>query len=200
MHITSRQAGIWAVAAIAITALWSPAAVADGEFIGHGKCKMCHNKASTGEQYLKWTEMKHAKAFESLSSDKAKEYAAAAGLSAPPSESAQCLRCHVSGYDADAAAFHPALAKENGIQCETCHGPGEEHYAFGKAMMKEDEVPEDEPRHIIVPDSSVCEQCHNAESPAWNPEKYTLEDGTTAGFDFDQAFAKIAHLNPEKER
>ena len=43
----------------------------------------------------------------------------------------------------------------------------------------------------------MCATCHNPESPTWDPKRYTLEDGTTAGFDFDQATKRIAHPIPE---
>lgn len=65
--------------------------------------------------------------------------------------------------------------------------------------MTAKDIPNDVPRNIVRPDNSACVVCHNEDSPAWDPGKYTLSDGTTTGFDFDQAFAKIAHLNPEKQ-
>ena len=41
-----------------------------------------------------------------------------------------CFSCHVSqlskNYDLDADSYHTTWA-EPGINCETCHGPGEEH-------------------------------------------------------------------------
>ena len=40
--------------------------------------------------------------------------------------------------------------------------------------------------------------CHNERSPTWDPERYTVADGTKSGFDYDQATAKVAHLNPKK--
>ena len=177
-----------------------PAAAEDADYVSNAKCKMCHNKKAQGEQWNAWKAMKHAGAFASLSSDQAKEYAVEAGLTTPPSESPECLRCHVTGYDADSKAFHPALNKEHGIQCESCHGPASNHLPFGKKYLtKRDNIPDDAERNIVRPDVSACVKCHNDESPAWDPEKYTLGDGTKAGFDFEQAFAQIAHLNPEKK-
>ncbi len=177
------------------------AAGEDAEYTSNSKCKMCHNKSSEGAQWTKWTEMQHAKAYETLlSSDQAKEYAAARGLETAPAETPECLRCHVTGYDAEKAAFADGMDKEDGIQCDSCHGRSSEHLAFGKKMMmKKDEITDDMDKKIILPDGKACVKCHNDESPAWDPKKYTLKDGTTAGFDFDQAFAKIAHPNPKKK-
>jgi len=42
--------------------------------------------------------------------------------------------------------------------------------------------------------------CHNDDSPAWNPRRYKLADGTHSGFDCDQAVAKIAHPTPPDVR
>ena len=174
----------------------------DAEYVSNSKCKMCHNKVSEGEQWKKWTETKHAKAYESLlTSDNAKEYTEARGLTTAPAETPECLRCHVTGYDAEKETFVSALKKENGIQCNSCHGPGSEHLAFGKKMMmKKDEIDDSMDMKILIPNVKTCLKCHNDESPTWDPEKYTLEDGTKAGFDFEQAFATIAHFNPKKKR
>lgn len=176
------------------------AAGEDATFSSNSKCKMCHNKSKEGEQWKKWSEMKHAKAFETLSSDAAKEYATAAGLTTAAAESPECVRCHVTGYDAEKAAFAEGIDKEDGVQCDACHGPSSEHLAFGKKMMmKKDEITPEMDKMIAMPDEKVCVKCHNDESPAWDTKKYTLKDGSTAGFDFEQAAAKIAHANPEKE-
>ena len=47
----------------------------DYKYIGAKKCKMCHNKLAKGEQFKKWSEAPHSKAFATLQSDKAKEIA-----------------------------------------------------------------------------------------------------------------------------
>src|SRR5665647_3135897 len=38
----------------------APASAAPHEYIGAAKCKMCHNKSATGEQYKKWADSPHA--------------------------------------------------------------------------------------------------------------------------------------------
>ena len=40
----------------------------DIDYIGAGKCKMCHNKSTTGKQYDVWLKGPHANALKSLSS------------------------------------------------------------------------------------------------------------------------------------
>jgi YD repeat-containing protein len=50
---------------------------------------------------------------------------------------------------------------------------------------------------VVLPDEKVCVVCHNDESPAWDPERYTRADGTKTGFDYDEAAKLIAHPVPE---
>ncbi|MFH0909300.1 MAG: hypothetical protein V1929_11100 [bacterium] len=38
-----------------------------------------------------------------------------------------------------------------------------------------------------------CTLCHNDKSPSWKADRYTLEDGSKVGFDFEQAYEKIKH-------
>ena len=61
--------------AIAMVAVVSAPAAAEREYVGSDSCKMCHKKDKTGNQYGVWSESKHAKAYETLASDKAKEIA-----------------------------------------------------------------------------------------------------------------------------
>lgn len=200
MYVECWQKLIWAVAFAAAAVLGVASSAQEAEYVGQKTCKICHNKESEGKQWTKWKAMNHAHALETLSNDKAKEFAAAEGLKTPPEESPECLRCHVTAYDVEKKVFNPKIAKEDGVQCESCHGPSSEHLAFGKKMLTAKEIPDDMPRHTVRPDKNVCLKCHNDESPAWNPDLYTLEDGTKTFFDFDQAFAKIEHYNPKKPR
>lgn len=197
----SKSGRIRAIAIVVGTFLSAWVAAQDAQYVGQQKCKMCHNKPSTGEQWNKWKQTKHADTYKVLMTDPAKEMAKKMGVQTPPEESPECLRCHVTVYDVKTKAFHPQMLKEEGIQCESCHGPGSKHLDYGKKMLLvKDATTSDLPKNILQPNEQTCVVCHNNESPAWNPEKYTLEDGTKVGFDFKQAFAKMAHLNPEKKR
>src|SRR5262245_60647766 len=62
----------------------------DVKYIGATKCKSCHSSDETGNQYAKWSGMNHAKAWETLGTDKAKELAKAKGI-ADPQQSEACL-------------------------------------------------------------------------------------------------------------
>jgi hypothetical protein len=160
------------------------------KYVGAEKCKMCHNTAKSCMQYKLWKEMKHANAFATLAGDSAKAIAKAKGI-ADPQKSEACLKCHVTGYGEPAdhfavAAGQPgALAAADGIQCESCHGPGSD-YKSGTTMkgiragtMKAADF------GLVVPTKATCVKCHNADSPTWT------------SFDFSADSAKIAHPVPK---
>ncbi|HRI86721.1 MAG TPA: cytochrome c family protein [Candidatus Hydrogenedentes bacterium] len=171
------------------------------EYIGESQCKVCHNKKAEGEQWNKWKETKHFKALESLKSEQAIAIGKEKGLAKPPVESPECLKCHVTAYDAATGTAPAKIKFEMGIQCETCHGPGLQHQADGKKILFEKDLSVDPKLKIIThPEEKTCLQCHNEESPTWNPEKYTTKDGKKVGFDFEQATAKNAHPNPLKKK
>lgn len=176
-----------------------PPEAADWTYIGNSQCKVCHNSAKEGEQYKKWQEAKHSKAIEALKTDRAKEIAAEKGLEKPPHEAPECLKCHVTGYDVTAAAAPAKIKIEDGVQCESCHGPASEHLTLARKLkFKPEMITEiDIKATHIEPTEATCRSCHNEESPTWDTERYTLEDGTKTGFDFRQASEKINHGYPE---
>ena len=73
--------------------------VKDEDYIGHMKCKMCHNKAELGKIHDVWKKMKHANAMKALETDEAKAVAKEKGLEKPPAESPECLQCHMTAYN-----------------------------------------------------------------------------------------------------
>lgn len=170
------------VLALAVGMLAVGAAFADdAEYVGNSKCKMCHNKKSAGQQWNKWKEAKHSGAFTTLSTDAAKATAERAGLATPPAESAECLQCHVTGHDLDVAA----LKQEDGVQCESCHGPASLHLVFGKKAMTNKEAAATMDTDIVRPDATVCAKCHNDKNP-----------NDPGDFDFDERYAMIDHSKP----
>ena len=172
------------------------------EYIGADQCKVCHDKKPEGAQFSVWKTEKHAKAFENLKSEAALQVAKDRGMAKPPHEAPECLKCHVTGYDFEAMAAPAKIKPEMGVQCETCHGPGETHVADGRDVMFKKKTAEevDWMANLMKIEEKLCLECHNEESPTWNPEKYTKEDGTKAGFDFEQAKKIIEHPNPTKAK
>ena len=190
-----------AIVAALLCLAWTGAVMAvEADYVGNSQCKMCHNKKEEGEIWTVWSTKAHAKAYERLASPEAKAIGEKKGLAKPPQESPECLRCHVTAYDQ--AKKPPVPAKINmsdGVQCETCHGPASLHVQDGKAFKLKKDTSVNMAAHIKRGDEATCRKCHNEESPTWNPEKYSLEDGSKTGFDFKMAWKKIEHKLPDKK-
>lgn len=148
------------------------------KYIGADKCKMCHNKPATGDQYAKWAASLHSKALKSLSSQASLDYAKKNGI-ADPSKDAKCLKCH-STFDAVAANLRGGILATEGVSCESCHGPGSTYKS--PTIMKDKALAKK--NGLIEPTKEVCLKCHNKENPFFKE------------FNFDAAYAKIAHKNP----
>lgn len=155
-------------------------------YIGVESCTMCHKTEKQGSQLSIWQNSSHAKAFETLKSDTADQIAKEKGFLKPASETWECLKCHVTGYNLDATMLGKKFKIEDGVQCETCHGAGSA-YKDMKVMKDRDLAIE---KGLIVHDKLVdyCISCHNTESP------------TFVEFDFNTAWDKIKHNIPEDTR
>jgi hypothetical protein len=168
-------------------------------YIGAAKCKNCHSAADTGDQHGQWTKMKHARAYENLASDAAKKAGAERGV-AEPQKDPKCLKCHTTGFGEPEEHFKKGFEIAAGVQCESCHGMGENHMkarmaaamgggegeGFGDEAPAYSALPEGEV--VSVPKEATCRACHNAESP------------TFERFCYYEAREKLRHLNPKKPR
>jgi hypothetical protein len=152
-------------------------------YIGVDGCKMCHKMKKTGDQYDKWLNSAHAKAYEVLASDEAKAVATKAGVEGNPQEADQCLSCHVTAHGVDAARLDKKYKVEDGVGCESCHGPGS---AYKSKKVMEDQTAA-VAAGLIVPTEETCKTCHNEKSPTYKE------------FDFAKAKAQIAHPVPKAE-
>lgn len=152
------------------------------KYIGAAKCGMCHKTEAKGNQLGQWEKSAHAKAFATLASEKALAIAKEKKLDKAPQESDACLKCHVTGHGKPAAHFEASFKKEEGVGCESCHGPGSDYKTLNVMKDREAAVA----AGLVIPNEKTCTECHNAESP------------TFKSFDFKTMFAKVAHPNPKK--
>lgn len=166
--------------------------VAANKYIGADKCKSCHSSPEVGDQYGHWKGTKHAKAFEVLASEESKKLAAEKGIADPQKDDA-CVKCHVTAFKVPEDQIKKGFDMKQGVQCETCHGPGDAHMkarfaaaSSGEAPTGPVEIPAGE--IIASPDEKTCLACHNAESPSYK------------AFCFHEFSAKNRHLNPKKGR
>jgi len=163
-------------------------------FIGSQKCKTCHSSKETGNQFEALSKMKHAHAFEVLATDAAKAIAKPLGIDDPQKADA-CVKCHVTAFGVPAAEIAKGFDRTQGVQCESCHGPGDLHVKARMAAAAAEDP--DAPKvykglpvgEIVVnPEMSVCTGCHNKESPNYKP------------FCHCKSKLAIRHLDPKRER
>ena len=155
------------------------------EYIGVKKCSMCHKKDATGNQLAKWQEGPHAGAWETLASEKALAEAAKHGID-NPQQAPECLKCHATAFAVMDDLANQKIQLEDGVACESCHGPGSGYYKKKTMQAITDGEIEAASVGLTLPDESVCRQCHTPEGNAFFKE-----------FDFEKMFAKIAHPRPE---
>lgn len=166
-------------------------------YAGTKSCAMCHRKADSGDQLGKWQASGHAKAFETLGTPEAKAIGAKLGV-ANPQQSGKCLKCHSTAYNftESVAVAAEKIKPEDGITCESCHGPGAAYKSM--AVMKDHKKCVES--GMVVPATSSCALCHNEQSATWKADRYTTKDGKKVGFDVDQAFEKIKHPDPKVQK
>lgn len=135
------------------------------KYVGAAKCKMCHNKAEKGAQFTEWQKGPHANALKVLKGDELKN--------------PKCLKCHSTAASVDASLL-AGITPEEGVSCESCHGPGSLYKTA--TIMKDQQAAI--AKGMTIPEEKVCKKCHNPESP------------TFKGFNYKEMVAKISHDDP----
>ena len=151
------------------------------EYVGVKKCVTCHKSKKQGEQKDIWEKSKHSKTYTQLTSKEGLAKAKTLGVE-DPTKSDKCLSCHAPEFDKK-ELFQKNFQIEEGVQCESCHGPGSE-YKSKKIMTDHDTAVAN---GLLVPDEKTCLNCHKKD----NPE----HKGT---FDYKKAWDKIKHPVPNK--
>jgi cytochrome c554/c'-like protein len=151
------------------------------EYIGVKKCVTCHKSKKQGEQKAIWGKSNHANTFKQLTSKEGLAKAKALGVE-DPTKSDKCLSCHAPEFD-KTVLFQKNFKLEQGVQCETCHGPGS---AYKKKKIMKDHAAA-VANGMLEPDEKTCLNCHKKD----NPE----HKGT---FDYKKFWEKIKHPVPAK--
>jgi len=152
-------------------------------YVGTATCGLCHKSEKQGEQLGIWKKSAHANAYKTLLTEEADKIASEKGFSTKAVETEDCLKCHVSGYNVDASLLGKKFTIEDGVQCETCHGPGSEYKSL--KIMKDRELSIQNGLMVYENKEELCKKCHNEESP------------TFTEFNFEEMWAKIKHNKPE---
>jgi hypothetical protein len=145
-------------------------------YLGSGACRECHLDEQHEGPYLEWVASRHAAAYWRL----ATEWALFLALERPhfqdmknPLKDGRCLRCHLTGAHDPDALYAPSYEMEEGIGCETCHGPGsgylDSHASSNRTTFLA--------AGGVDPDQGTCRTCHRIDEV----------------FDFDELWPLIAH-------
>ena len=157
--------------------------ITGSKYVGVKTCGMCHKKEDVGQQLKIWQESKHAQAYKTLQSEEADKIAKDKGFKTKAADTPECLKCHVTGYDMDASMLGKKFNIEDGVQCETCHGPGSEYKS--KKVMKDRKLSIEKGLLVYDNPEELCVKCHNEESPVFTE------------FNFDEMWPKIKHSKPQ---
>ena len=177
------------------------------KFVGVQSCSMgiCHGSKKTGDAFKKWKSTKHSGAYDTLGTARAKELAKTVNVTGDPQQSIECLICHSAGAgvskDLIKKSFFKAKkeirsGKENGVQCENCHGPGSLYKNKMKKLRKERLAGGNELAKkygLTRPTEQTCKQCHVAEIKV---NGVTYKNPAFKPFDYKERVKKILHPMP----
>lgn len=152
-------------------------------YIGVDACTMCHKTEKQGKQLDIWKNSAHSKAYQTLLTAEADKIAKEKGFDTPAAKTEACLKCHASGYNVDASLLGKKFKIEDGVQCETCHGPGSDYKDM--KVMKDRELAIKNGLVIYENYKELCVKCHNSESPTYKE------------INFEEAWEKIKHPVPK---
>jgi nitrate/TMAO reductase-like tetraheme cytochrome c subunit len=158
------------------------------QYLGSKSCKGCHNTAKGGKVFAKWQKTAHANAFKTLMTPEAEKIAKDKGYDTKAAETDFCLSCHVTGKNAEGAKFHKKFKNEEGVGCESCHGPASGYKTKHNKPEKIEAAVKAGLQLPKVADGSAekqCVTCHNETSPTYKP------------FDMAKKWAEVKHELPK---
>ncbi|MDP2896473.1 MAG: multiheme c-type cytochrome [bacterium] len=146
--------------------------------VGVSVCAQCHSEVETGAQFAMWMRSAHANAYATLGTSQAWDAAAKVGIQGNPQANLLCLRCHAAGFGEQVWSSGDSFEIEDGVQCESCHGPGSEYSK--EAIMRDKQTAV--AAALEIPDEKTCLRCHNGQCPLPSQQ-----------FDFGAATNLITH-------
>jgi ankyrin repeat protein len=145
-------------------------------YVGSNVCIQCHAGPEEGNINVLWMRGRHGNAYWHLGSDWARYLA----LLRPhyqdmtkPIADDRCLLCHTTGAQDDQALFAASFRTEEGVGCESCHGPGSEYLSVEVMGNREAFLA----AGGRIPDETTCRSCHRR----------------SENFDWTEMWPKIAH-------
>jgi len=199
------------VAALAATFLFQPQpAMTQGQYLGVQSCSTsaCHQKSTkpgAPAAFPSWSKDPHSVSFaggptslgakSGLKGAKAAEIAKKMGIKDPSSDD-KCLKCHAGGVQGGVSSKMGLPPKgnaslEDGVQCESCHGPGAKfkdiHQKDHKAALANGMV------DLLAPQAAgkQCLACHSKSTIG--PEYMKAGHPDQDKFNFGAYADKIKH-------
>lgn len=188
-----RPLSLWSLAALAVLSL---PAHAQGGFVGVKVCARCHDKDGQRSPLHLWRTSKHADAYATLQAHSESEARKCQdlelwiveigrgvkyGLPRPAAESKECLPCHTTAFGVGPQLIAPSFDPKDGVQCESCHGPGSAH---AEAMTAKDSARAAAGLARYDDDRAIEARCR------------TCHEGTCGDFDFSAMWPRIEHASP----
>lgn len=182
---------------VAIALAASPARAGESRYVGARVCAGCHGKTEPGNPFHAWQTSKHADAYRTLkarSESKPRQLGDVElwivevgrgtkyGLPTPAMQAKECLPCHTTAFGAEAKLLASSFDVQDGVQCESCHGPGSAH---ADAMAENARDGGHRPAGLKRPADeraieAQCTGCHERSGPCGD-------------FDFASMWPKIRH-------
>jgi hypothetical protein len=141
-------------------------------YVGAETCGMCHKTEKAGKQFDIWKSTKHSQAYKTLLTAKADSIALARGYKTSAVKTDECMGCHTSGFKADSLLIGAKFHIEDGIQCETCHGPGSNYKTV--SIMKNKDLAITNGLMLYSNLEGYCVKCHNDKSPTYVKQDVNL--------------------------
>ena len=137
------------------------------KYVGVKMCSMCHKADKTGNQFAIWQKSAHAGAYKTLTGEKAAAIAKTKNLK-NAAEAPECLECH-GAVDAKLVGTYDV---KDGVQCETCHGPGSNYKTV--SIMKNKDLAITNGLMLYSNLEGYCVKCHNEKSPTYVKQDVNL--------------------------
>jgi YVTN family beta-propeller protein len=153
----------------------SPKVASPHSYTGVMACAACHTGPKFNFQFSKWRLSPHAQAYAALATEKGREIARAEGVKGNPQQADQCLKCHATGAGIDTASLGKGFHLTDGVQCESCHGPGADYSPEAVMLDKATAAA----KGLLPVNAETCAPCH--------------EKAHGKPFDYEAALKQIAH-------
>jgi YVTN family beta-propeller protein len=126
------------------------------KYVGALACGTCHGARSGSRAFATWRLSRHAAAYATLGTPRAREVARGMGVTGNPQQADRCLGCHATGGGEPPGRALEGFDAAQGVQCESCHGPGSEY--MPQAVMLDPVAAADAGLRAV--DRATCSRCH----------------------------------------